>query len=95
MVQPRHQGGLLAEIAGQRHHLNIERIGGKPARNAERRVGAAIVDIDDLAGQRVAPPQRLCRFANSLVQKCQPGRLVVHGYHDRQPLRRSGGRGGR
>ena len=77
MVQSRHQGGFLAEIARQRHHLNVERIGGKPARDAERRVRAAVIDIDDLAGEAVALPQRLCPSAKPLVQKCQPGGLVV------------------
>jgi hypothetical protein len=95
MVQPRHQRGFLAEIARQRHHLNVERLGAKPARDGERRVGAAVVDIDDLAGKAVALPQRFGEAAKPLVQKRQPGRLVVHGYDDRQPLRRRIGRGGR
>jgi len=68
MVQSGHQRGFLAEIARQRHHLNIERIGAKPAGDAERAVGAAIVDIDDLAGEAVALPQRLGQTAKPLVQ---------------------------
>ena len=95
MVQPRHQGGFLAEIARQRHHLNVEPVGGKPARNLERRVGAAVIDIDDLAAKAVALPQRLRQRAEPLVQKGQPGCLIVEGDDDRQPLRRGGGRGGR
>ena len=34
MVEPRHQGGFLAEIARQRHHLNVERVGLQGARDA-------------------------------------------------------------
>ena len=61
MVQPRHQGGFLAEIARQRHHLNVERIGLESARDGERGVGAAVIDIDDLAGKPVALPQARAR----------------------------------
>src|SRR5207237_4137590 len=49
MVQSRHQSGFLAEIARQRDHLNIERIGRKPTRDGEGGIGAAVIDIDDLA----------------------------------------------
>ena len=33
MVQPRHQGCFLAEIARQRHHLDVKCVGGKSARD--------------------------------------------------------------
>ena len=56
MVQPRHQRGFLAEIARQRHHLDVERVGGKRARDRKRGVGAAVVDIDHFAGEAVALP---------------------------------------
>ena len=56
MVQPRHQRGFLAEIARQRHHLDVERVGGKRARDRQRVVGAAVVDIDHFAGKAVALP---------------------------------------
>ena len=95
MVQSRHQGCFLAEIARQRHHLDVEPVGGKPAGDAERGVGAAVVDIDHLAGEAVALPQRFRQRAKPLVQQGQPGRLVVQGDDDRQPLRRGGGGGGR
>ena len=58
MVEPRHQSGFLAEIARQRHHLDVERAGGQSARDAERGVGAAVVDIDDLAAEAVTLPER-------------------------------------
>ena len=95
MVQPRHQRRFLAEIARQRHHLDVEPVGAKPARDVERRVGAAVIDIDDLAAEAVALPQRLRQRAEPLVQKGQPGCLIIEGDDDRQPLRRGGGRGGR
>ena len=95
MVQPRHQGRFLAEIARQRHHLHVERIRCEAIGNCERRIGAAVVDIDDLAGQRIALPQRPCQNAKPFVQRCEPGGLVVDGDDDRQTLRRGGRRGGR
>ena len=79
MVQSRHQGGFLAEIARQRHHLDVERIGGKPARDAERRVGAAVIDIDDLAGQPVALPQRLCQPASRWCRRASPAASLYTG----------------
>ena len=71
MVQPRHQRGLLAEIARQRHHLDVERVGGKRARDRQRVVGAAVVDIDHFAGKavtrlsvRARPASRSCSTAS-------------------------------
>jgi hypothetical protein len=95
MVQSCHQRGFLAEIARQRHHLNVNGVGAKSARNTERGVGAAVIDIDNLAGQAVALPQRFCHFTKPRVQQCQPGRLVIKRYDDRQPLPRSRRRSGR
>jgi hypothetical protein len=94
VVQAGHERGLLAEIARQRHHLNIERIGGKGACDREGGVGAAVVDINDLAAKAVAPAKRRCQFAEPLMQRCQPGRLVVQRHDDRQPLRSRSGRSG-
>ncbi len=94
MVQSRHQRGFLAEIARQRHHLDVKRIGQESTRNTQRRVGAAVIDIDHLAGHAIALPQRLCQVTKPLVQKCQPGRLVIKRDDDRQPLRRGRRRSG-
>ena len=49
MIKAGHQRGFLAEIARQRNHLDIERIGIKPARYGERVIGTAVIDIHDLA----------------------------------------------
>jgi hypothetical protein len=93
VIQSRHQRGFLAEITRQRHHLDIERIGRKPARDGERRVGAAVIDIDHLAIEAIAVPERSCQVAEPLMQKRKPGRLVIDGHDDRQALRRGRGRG--
>ena len=83
MVQPRHQGGFLAEIARQRHHLHVERISGKRARDRQRIVGAAVVDIDHLAGKAVTGLQRAGEAGQPLVQHGEPGRLVVQRHDNR------------
>jgi hypothetical protein len=57
MVEAGHQGGLLAEIARQRNHLDIERVGRKIACDGKRIVAAAVIDIDDFAGEPEALPQ--------------------------------------
>jgi hypothetical protein len=83
MVEPRHQRRFLAEIARQRHYLNIERMGGKAVGDRERRIGRAVVDIDDLAGKAVALPQRACEIAEALMQRRKTRRLVVNRHDDR------------
>ena len=83
VVEPRHQRGLLAEIARQRHHLNVERLGGKFACDAERGVGAAVIDIDHLAGEAVAVLQRFCQFAEPGVQRGESGGLIIQRHDDR------------
>ena len=95
MVQSRHQGGFLAEIARQRHHLNVERIGlERPRRSASVASVRAVIDIDDLAREAVTLPQRPGERDQTFMQSRKPGRLVKDGHDDRQPLRRGGGRGG-
>ena len=58
MVEPGHQGCFLAEIARQRHHLHVERVRNEAARDRQRGICAAVIDIDDFAGKAVALPQR-------------------------------------
>ena len=94
MVQSRHQSGFLAEIARQRNHLNVERIGRKPARDGEGGIGAAVIDIDDLAVKPVILSQGLCQPAQTFMQERKPGRLVVQRNDNGQPLRRGCGGGG-
>jgi len=83
MVQPRHQGRFLAEIARQRHHLHVERIRCEAIGNCERRIGAAVVDIDDLAGKAVAPPEHARQIPDPLMQSREPRRLVINRNDDR------------
>src|SRR2546423_8289663 len=94
MVQSRHQSGFLAEIARQRNHLDIERIGRKPARDGEGGISAAVIDIDDLAVKPVALPQSLGQTAQTFMQKREPGRLVVQRNDNGQSLRRGRSGGG-
>ena len=95
MVEARHQARLpcrncaTATPPGRR-----ARRPASPRAMASVVVGAAVVDIDDLAGEAVALPQRLGEAAEPVVQRREPGRLVVQRHDDRQPLRRSSGRGG-
>ena len=51
MIEAGEQRRLLAEIARQRDDLDIEAVGGEPARDGERGVAAAVVDIDHLGRQ--------------------------------------------
>ena len=94
VIEPRHQRRFLAEIARQRHHLDIERVCRKAARDAERGVGAAVIDVDHLAGKAVALPERGRQRAEPLMQQCEAGRLVVKRHDDRQSLRGCGYRVG-
>ena len=54
MIEAGEQRRLLAEIARQRHHLDVERVGRQAAGDGERAVAAAVVDIDHFAGRASA-----------------------------------------
>ena len=47
MIEAGEQGGLLAEIARQCDHLDIERIGDERMGDSAGAIGAAVVDIND------------------------------------------------
>ncbi len=51
MIEAGEQRGLLAEIARQRDHLDVDRLRRQRQRRRERRIAAAVVHIDDLAGE--------------------------------------------
>ena len=93
MVEPGHQGCFLAEIARQRHHLHVERVRNEAARDRQRGVCAAVIDIDDFAGEAVTLPQRARQTAQPLVQAGEASGLVIQRHDDRQSLRRGGRRG--
>ena len=93
VVQSGHQGGFLAEIARQGHHLNVECVSGKLAGDGERIVFAAVVDINHFAGEAVTLAQRPGEAYQPLMQRCQARGLIVQRHDDRKPLRRGIGRG--
>ena len=91
VIQARHQGGFLAEIARQRNHLHVQCDGGKRAGEVERVIGAAVIDINDFAGEAEALPQLYRKRTETFVQLLEPGGFVVNGDDDRQTLRGRGG----
>ena len=84
MIEAGEQRRLLAEIARERDDLDIERIGGEFARGGERRVAAAVVDIDDLGRQAARRGERAGDLDDTRVQGGEVRRLVEQGHHDRQ-----------
>ena len=56
VIEAGEQRRLLAEIARQRDDLDVETVGREFARSGERRVAAAVVDIDDLGRRGRASP---------------------------------------
>ena len=85
MVEAGEQRGLLAEIARQRDHLDVERVGRQRARDRQRVVAAAVVDIDDLGRE---PPAFLAAGRRSSAMRAckrgKPGGLVEDRDDDRQ-----------
>ena len=75
---------LLAEVARQRNNLDIERVGSKPARNRQRLIPAAIVDVDDFSDQPPAVAQRSRNLDDAGVQPRQVPGLVVDRHYDGQ-----------
>ena len=76
---------LLAEIARQRDHLHVERCCRKIAREAERVVAAAVVDVDHLDREAARVGQVARHLGQALVQARQALRLVVERNHDGKP----------
>ena len=85
VVEAGQQRRFLAEIARQRHHLHVEPVGRKGARDGERVVGAAVVHIDDFAGERACPLQILRDVGEPRMQAFEAGALVVERNNDRKP----------
>ena len=84
VVEPGEQRRLLAEIARQRDHLDVERLRRQPLRDAERGVAAAVVDIDDLGREAARLAQAAGDLDEPVVQGGKPVGLVEHRHHDRQ-----------
>ena len=84
VIEAGQQRSLLAEITRQRNHLDIERVGREPARNRQRVIPAAIVDINDFSDQPPAVAQRSRNLNDAGVQPGQVPGLVVDRDHDGQ-----------
>ena len=69
MIEAGEQRRLLAEIARQRHHLHVERIGRQRMGDAIGVVLAAVIDIDDFHRQVVFDLERARDLADALVQQ--------------------------
>ena len=87
VIEAGKQGGLLAEIARQRHHLNVERGRRQRAGDRERIVAAAVIDIDHLAGQRAVGAERSRDLDQPRMQARDRRRFVVQRHHDGKSLR--------
>jgi hypothetical protein len=77
VVETGKQRRLLAEIARQRDDLDIEAIGGERTRRRQRRIAAAVIDIDDFGCKVARTPKRAGLLDNARVQHRQAVRLVV------------------
>ena len=83
VVEPGHERGFLAEIARQRHHLDVERIGRQSLGDAERRIPAAVVDIDHLGCHSPRGAQPAGDLDQPAVERGQVVCLVEHRNDDR------------
>ena len=83
MVETGKQGGLLAEIARQRDHLDIERVGDQRLGELAGRIGAAVVDIDDFGRQAALDLEPARHLGDALVQGGEALGLVVDRHDDR------------
>ena len=80
------QRGLLAEIARQRHHLDVEAARGQAAGDGKRAVAAAIVDIDHFAGQRTYGRKPWRDLDQTGMQALERGRFVVERHDNRKAV---------
>ena len=95
VIEARRQRRLLAEIARQRDHLEIDRGGRQRPRDRQRGVAAAVVHIHDLDHEPVGRAQAPRHLDDAAMQGIEPGRLVVDRNHDREPGLDPGPRPGR
>ena len=86
VVEAGKQRRLLAEIARQRNHLDVDAGRRQVAGDGERAVAAAVIDIDDLAGQRAGRGEALRDVDQPAVHAGEPRRLVIDRHHDGQAL---------
>ena len=84
MFEAGDEGRLLAEIARQRDHLNVDARGRQIAGDGERAVATAVVDINQFAGERTLGLQPLRHLDQPRVQTFERGRFVIERHHDRE-----------
>ena len=87
VIEAGKQRRLLAEIARQRNHLDVDAVRRQFAGDGERAVAAAVVDIDDFAGQRAGRGEVLRDLDEPAVHARERCRLVVERHDDRHSLR--------
>ena len=83
VIEPGGKRRLLAEIARQRDDLHVERGGRERARDAQRVVRAAVVDVDDL-DDKPARREALRHLGELRMQAGEAARLVVERNDNRQ-----------
>ncbi len=93
MIETRQQGRFLAEVARQRHDLDVQGLGRQGMRHRQAVVAAAVIDVDHLGRQATLLSQLAGNLGKPRVKPCEAGALVEHGDDDRQPGvgRRPGG----
>ena len=84
VIETGKQRRLLAEIARQRDDLDVEPSAGRAARDCQRVIAAAVVDIDDLGDEPAGCLRAPRDLADPLVQRRQAACLVVDGNDDGQ-----------
>ena len=92
IVEAREQRRLLAEVARQRDELHVRAGGRQLRRDGAGRVGAAVIDVDDLAFEATFLPQRPTAVGEPRVERGKSRRLVEQRDHYRQPGDRPIGR---
>ena len=85
MIETRQQRRLLAEIARQRHDLDVERLGRQGVRHGQTVVAAAVIDIDHLGRKTALLPQLAGDLGELRVKLRKADALVEHRHDDRQP----------
>ena len=85
MIETRQQGRFLAEVARQRHDLDVQCLGRQGVRHSQAVVAAAVIDIDHLGRKPALLPQLAGNLGELRVKLREAGALVEHGHDDRQP----------
>ena len=88
VVETGHQRGLFAEVARQRDHLDIERIGDERIGDQRGFIAAAVVDVNHFAAQAALDLEPTRHFGDALVQGGEALGFVEQRHDNRQTGRR-------